>query len=127
VKALTDTFMFVSAIYGNVFNNKIKPVINISPIKLPFDLKEIKPGAFAYLTKRKLTNKAGDESGEIILWKRKEAEESEYVLRCPFCMIEQEGRVILQRRPYRVRCSSCDRSITLPKLQNQAKKERKQG
>ena len=95
-------------------------------MKLPFDLKEIKPGAFAYLTKRKLTNKDGDESGEIILWKRKGEEESEYVLRCPFCMVEQEGRVTLRRRPYRVRCSSCNKSITLPKLQNQAKKERSQ-
>lgn len=96
-------------------------------MKLPFDLKDIKPGAFSYLTKRKLSNKAGDESGEIILWKRKEEEESEYVLRCPFCQVEQEGRVTLQRRPYRVRCSSCDKSIVLPKLLSQAKKERRQG
>lgn len=92
-------------------------------MKLPFDLKDIKPGAFSYLTKRKLTNSAGEEAGEILLWKWKEEEASEYVLRCPYCQVEQEGKVVLERRPYRVRCTSCDRSITLPKLLSQARKE----
>jgi len=94
-------------------------------MKIPFDLKKIKPGYFAYLTKRKLNDKNGDESGEIILWKPKTTEESEYVLICPFCKVEQEGKVIFKKRPYRLRCKSCGKSITLPKLQNQAKKERK--
>ncbi len=88
-------------------------------MKLPFDLKDIKPGSFAYLTKRKLINKEGEESGEIILWKKKEEEESQYVMKCPFCGVEQDGSVLLVKRPYRLRCSSCDRSITLPKIQKQ--------
>lgn len=96
-------------------------------MKLPFNLKDIKPGEFSYLTKRKLSNKAGGESGEIILWKRKDEEESEYVMRCPFCEVEQQGRATLDKRPYRLRCSSCDKNITLPKLLSQAKKEMKQG
>ncbi|MEE8400882.1 MAG: hypothetical protein V3R86_01850 [Candidatus Hydrothermarchaeaceae archaeon] len=91
-------------------------------MKLPFDLKDIKPGQFAYLTKRKLTNKEGEETGEIILWKEKGKEESQYVMNCPYCNVEQEGSAVLVKRPYRLRCSSCDRSITLPKLQKAGKK-----
>jgi hypothetical protein len=94
-------------------------------LKLPFDLKEIKPGSFAYLTKRKLVNEEGVESGEIFLWKRKNEEESQYIMRCPFCQVEQEGSILLVRRPYRVRCSSCERSITLPRLKDEVKKGRK--
>jgi hypothetical protein len=96
-------------------------------MKLPFDLKDIKPGAFSYLTKRKLKNSAGEEAGEILLWKWKEEEASEYLLRCPYCQVEQEGKAVLVRRPYRIRCTNCDRSIVLPKLLNQAKKESRQG
>ncbi|MEE9564166.1 MAG: hypothetical protein V3V63_00460 [Candidatus Hydrothermarchaeaceae archaeon] len=91
-------------------------------MKLPFDLKDIKPGQFAYLTKRKLVNKEKEETGEIFVWKEKEKEESQYVMKCPFCGVEQEGSVLLVKRPYRLRCSSCERSITLPKLQKEAKK-----
>ncbi|MFQ5815684.1 MAG: hypothetical protein ACE5G7_04230 [Candidatus Hydrothermarchaeaceae archaeon] len=91
-------------------------------MKLPFDLKDITPGSFAYLTKRKLTNKEGEEKGEIFLWKRRDEEESQYVLKCPYCEAEQEGYILLAKRPYRVRCSNCDRSITLPKLKDEVKK-----
>jgi hypothetical protein len=91
-------------------------------MKLPFDLKDIKPGQFAYLTKRKLVNKEKEETGEIFVWKEKEKEESQYVMKCPFCGVEQDGSVLLVKRPYRLRCSSCESSITLPKLQKEAKK-----
>ncbi len=91
-------------------------------MKLPFDLKDIKPGQFAYLTKRKLVNKEKEETGEILLWKEKGQEESQYVMKCPHCSVEQEGSVLLVKRPYRLRCSDCSRSITLPKLQKEAKK-----
>lgn len=91
--------------------------------KLPFHIKSIKPGEFAYLTKRKLKNKEGAEKGEIILWKRQGRKEGEFVLRCPFCDEESTGKVVLERRPYRVRCPNCNRSITLPKLADQARRE----
>ncbi|NOZ59502.1 MAG: hypothetical protein GXO66_08010 [Euryarchaeota archaeon] len=91
--------------------------------RLPFDIRSIKPGEFAYLTKRKLKNREGEEKGEIILWKRRGSEESEFLLHCPFCGEENSGKVVLKRRPYRVRCPSCNRSITLPKLADQAKRE----
>lgn len=97
-------------------------------MRLPFDLKDIKKGDFSYLTRRKLKNSNDEETGEIILWKWKAKEASEFVLRCPFCQTEQQGEITLIKRPYRMRCSSCNRSITLPKLLNQAKKEaRKRG
>jgi ribosomal protein S27E len=92
-------------------------------MKPPFDLKTIKPGEFSYLTRRKLEAKGGAE-GEIFLWKRKEEEESHYLLACPHCGKEQEGAILLNKRPYRVRCAACQRSITLPKLLGKAKKDR---
>ncbi len=85
-------------------------------IKPPFDIKSIKPGEFAYITKRKLKNKNNEETGEIILWRRKGEEVSHYIMKCPYCGTEQSGSVVFKRRPYRVRCSSCNRTITLPKL-----------
>lgn len=94
-------------------------------LKLPFDVKEITPGSFAYLTKRKLANKEGAEKGEIFLWKKKDDVESQYIMKCPFCEAEQQGSILLERRPYRVKCSGCDRTITLPKLQDEAKKGNK--
>jgi hypothetical protein len=96
-------------------------------MNLPFNLKDIKKGDFSYLTRRKLKNAQDEETGEILLWKWKEKEASEYVLRCPFCQTEQQGEITLVRRPYRLRCSNCNRSITLPKLISQAKKEAKKG
>lgn len=89
-------------------------------MKLPFNLKDIKPGAFSYLTKRRL-----EENGEIILWKETGKGESNYVMRCPYCAEEQQGSVILEKRPYRVQCSKCGKSISLQKLLDQAKRERK--
>jgi ribosomal protein S27E len=92
-------------------------------MELPFDLKDIKPGTFSYLTKRKLKNKEGKETGEIFLWRRVDEEESNYVMKCPFCAQEQQGSILLNRRPYRVKCSACGRTINLPKLVDKAKKE----
>ncbi|MFH1774306.1 MAG: hypothetical protein ABH874_05035 [Methanobacteriota archaeon] len=86
-------------------------------MKLPFELRDIKPGEFSYLTRRKI------ETGEIFLWKRKSEEQSHYLLKCPFCGEEQEGSTVLVKRPYRVKCPGCGKSIALPKLADLAKKE----
>ncbi len=91
-------------------------------MKLPFDLKDVKPGAFAYLTKRKLVDDSGVEKGEIFLWKKIDREESQYTMKCPYCGTEQDGEVLLVKRPYRVKCASCEGSITLPKLKDLVKK-----
>lgn len=131
-------------------------------LKLPFEIKDVKPGEFLYLTKRKLEDKDGNEKGEILLWKRsgiivcpecgeksytskvakkkkcpeckaklkmdeveyvkKEGEESEYVMKCPYCEKEQGGEILLVKRPYRVKCDKCGRTTTLPKLKDTVKK-----
>lgn len=95
-------------------------------MKLPFELKDIKPGEFSYLTRRKLKNAVDEESGEVFIWKRKSEEESHYLLKCPFCGEEQEGSTLLVKRPYRIKCSLCGKSISLPKLVDLAKKESKE-
>lgn len=95
-------------------------------MKLPFELKDIKPGEFSYLTRRKLKNAEDEDTGEVFIWKRKSEEESRYLLKCPLCGEEQEGSALFVKRPYRVKCSKCEKSIALPKLVDLAKKERKE-
>ena len=80
----------------------------------PFDINGI--ADFAYVTKRKLKDKNGEMRGEVFLWRRKGEEEFNYKLKCPYCEVEQESSIILERRPYRVRCSNCDKSIKIEKL-----------
>lgn len=94
-------------------------------LELPFKLSDIKPGTFAYLTKRKLKNKEKEDTGEIIIWRNKEEEESRYVVKCPFCGDEHEGSSVFTKRPYRIRCVACNKSIMVSKLLNEAKKDRK--
>ncbi|MFQ6136821.1 MAG: hypothetical protein ACE5PM_06545 [Candidatus Hydrothermarchaeales archaeon] len=90
-------------------------------LKLPFDLKEIKPGEFSYLTKRRLEDKDGVETGELFIWRKTGDEEYRYIMLCPFCEEEQEGAAIFTRRPYRIRCSNCGKSILIKKLKDEAK------
>ncbi|MFQ5800677.1 MAG: hypothetical protein ACE5HH_03015 [Candidatus Hydrothermarchaeales archaeon] len=89
-------------------------------VKPPFNLKDIKPGEFTYFSRRKLANKEGEEKGEMIIWKRQGDEEHSFVMECPYCLKEGEGKVSLKRRPYRVRCTNCKRSIALKKLKDVA-------
>ncbi|MFQ5976275.1 MAG: hypothetical protein ACE5J5_08180, partial [Candidatus Hydrothermarchaeales archaeon] len=74
-------------------------------LKLPFNLKDVKPGEFSYLTKRLLENKEGEVTGELFIWRKTGKEEYNYVMLCPYCQEEQEGATIFTRRPYRIRCS----------------------
>jgi ribosomal protein S27E len=71
---------------------------------------------FAYITKRKLKDANGEMHGEVFLWRRKGEDEFNYKLKCPYCELEQESSIIFERRPYRVRCSNCGKSIMLEKL-----------
>ncbi len=87
-------------------------------VKLPFDIKDIKPGEFSYLSKRKLNNRKGEETGEIFIWKKKGELEHSFSIKCPHCLSEENGTVVLNRRPYRLRCPNCNRSITLKKLKD---------
>ena len=83
-------------------------------MKPPVDIKDIKD--FAYITTRKLPNEQGEKSGEVFMWRRKGEEEYHYKLKCPYCGEEQESSVIFKRRPYRVKCSNCGKSIMVEKL-----------
>lgn len=85
----------------------------------PFSLKDIKPGEFTYISRRKLENKEGETTGEVFLWKRAGDENHSFVMQCPYCLVESEGEVSLKRRPYRVRCAGCNRSITLKRLKDE--------
>ncbi len=88
-------------------------------VKLPFNLKDIKPGEFSYITKRKLENKKGDVAGEIVVWKRPTEEEHSFAMECPECKKESVGKTMLERRPYRVQCPNCNKSIALKRLKNE--------
>ena len=83
-------------------------------MEAPFDINDI--ADFAYNTRRKLKDKNGEEKGAVVIWRRKGEDEFNYKLKCPYCEVEQESSIILERRPYRVRCSNCDKSIIIEKL-----------
>ena len=87
-------------------------------IKPPFDLKKIKPGEFKYFSRRLLKNKEGEETGSMIVWKRGGDADHSFIMQCPYCLEEGQGTVDLKKRPYRVRCPSCNRSIALKKLKD---------
>lgn len=88
-------------------------------VKLPFELKDIKRGEFSYITKRLLPDKEGVEKGEMFLWKRPGDAEHSFAMTCPYCLADGNGTIELKKRPYRVRCPSCNKSITLKKLKNE--------
>ena len=83
-------------------------------MKLPEGITDIKE--LAYITSRKLPNDEGEKTGTVEMWRKKGEEEFGYKLTCPYCATEQESRVEFKRRPYRVRCSTCNKSITIEKL-----------
>ncbi len=93
-------------------------------LKLPFNLKDVKRGEFSYLTKRVLSNREGEETGELFIWRKTGNEEYNYVMLCPFCVKEQEGVTIFTRRPYRIRCSECNKSILIRKIKDEGKKKK---
>ncbi|MCW3129483.1 hypothetical protein CW713_07935 [Methanophagales archaeon] len=83
-------------------------------MKLPFEIKDIRD--FSYITSRKLKNDKGEKRGEVFIWRRRGEEEFNCKLKCPYCEEEQEFSVVFNRRPYRVRCSNCGKSILVEKL-----------
>ena len=83
-------------------------------MKLPEGIKDF--NELAYITSRKLKNDDGSKTGTVVMWRNKGEEEFGYKLTCPYCETEQESRVIFKKRPYRVRCSNCNKSILIEKL-----------
>ena len=70
----------------------------------------------AYITTRKLENEQGEKTGTVLLYRKKGEEEFRYKLTCPHCGTEQKSRVLFKRRPYRIKCSNCGKSILIEKL-----------
>ena len=78
--------------------------------------------SFIYHTCRALTNKQGQETGQIrVLTLKDNIARTEYI--CPECghhgYIEQEWK-----RPFAVKCEKCGLRITVPKLKDQIKKKK---
>jgi len=52
----------------------------------------------------------------VLLWQKKSDEVFQYTLKCPHCGSEQASRALFNRRPYRVECYSCKKSVVIEKL-----------
>jgi transcription elongation factor Elf1 len=83
-------------------------------MKLPEGIKDF--NELAYITSRKLENGNGEKTGTVMMWRKKGEEEFGYELTCPYCATEQASSVVFTKRPYRVRCSTCNKSIMIEKL-----------
>jgi ribosomal protein S27E len=83
-------------------------------MKLPEAIKNIND--LAYLTRRKLENENGEQTGAVVMWRTKGDEEFNYLLQCPHCGVEQQSHVFFNKRPYRLQCSNCGKSILIEKL-----------
>jgi ribosomal protein S27E len=70
----------------------------------------------AYITTLKRENEPGEKTGTVLLYRKKGEEEFLYALTCPYCRTEQKSRVVFKRRPYRIKCSNCGKSIVIEKL-----------
>lgn len=91
---------------------------NESELSLPFDVKKIKKGDLLYFTRRNLENAEGEETGKVIIWRFKDEANYSYALLCPFCGEKQSGEANFSRRPYRLRCKKCKRSMTIKRLKD---------
>ncbi|HUV01906.1 MAG TPA: hypothetical protein VMW67_00385 [Desulfobacteria bacterium] len=64
-------------------------------MKLPEGITDI--NELAYITSRKLQNEQGEKTGTVVMWRKNRA-------------------VLFKKRPYRVKCNNCGKSITIEKL-----------
>jgi len=83
-------------------------------MKLPEGITDF--NELAYITSRELKNETGENTGTVVMWRKKGDDEFGYKLKCPHCATEQESSVVFNKRPYRVRCSNCNKSILIEKL-----------
>lgn len=83
-------------------------------MQLPEGIREL--NELAYITSRKLANEHGEKTGSVLLWRKKGDEGFQYTLKCPHCGTERASRALFKRRPYRVECYSCKKSMVIEKL-----------
>jgi len=81
-------------------------------------------GNFKYVTNRTILNKAGEEKGMIAILVPKDTSMAKVRYRCPECehseQTEEEWK-----KPFSVKCAGCGKTIKIPKLMAQHKREKK--
>ena len=63
-----------------------------------------------------MKNADDEQTEEVFIWRRKGEESVNYKLKCPYCEEEQESSIVFNKRPYRLRCSNCGKSILIGKI-----------
>ena len=81
-------------------------------------------GNFRYVTNRTLLNKAGEEKGMIAVLVPKEGDVAKVRYRCPECQHTEQTEEAW-KKPFSVKCGGCGKSMKLPKLMAQHKREKK--
>lgn len=76
-----------------------------------------------YFTNRKVENEKGEETGKVVMWRNKSGPEFHYIMKCPYCLKESEGKEAFTKRPYRPKCVHCGKSVTVAKLKPAKKKD----
>lgn len=74
-----------------------------------------------YFTNRKVENEKGEETGKVIMWRNKGDPAFHFIMKCPFCLKDSEGKENFTRRPYRPKCSQCGKSVTIAKIKPDTK------
>ncbi|MFH1364050.1 MAG: hypothetical protein ABIH52_00155 [Candidatus Aenigmatarchaeota archaeon] len=79
---------------------------------------------FKYVTNRQVKNKAGEDTGRMKLFVKKDSELAEGEYTCPEC--RHNGKINDPWvKPFAIKCEKCNITIKLPKLLKQFKKEKK--
>ena len=63
-----------------------------------------------------MKNADDEQTGEVFIWGRKGDEAFNYKLKCSYCEEEQESSIVFNKRPYRLRCNNCGKSILIGKI-----------
>lgn len=81
---------------------------------------------YKYITNRPVNNKAGESKGSIRARVKADSDTLEGFYTCPECGSNGKINQVF-KRPVSVRCENCDFLMKIPKLKDQAKKDRKAG
>jgi peptide subunit release factor 1 (eRF1) len=80
-------------------------------------------GNYKYITNRTLLNKAGEEKGNIAVLVPNESDMARVKYRCPECSHSEQSEKEW-KRPFSVKCNECGFLMRLPKLKDEAKREK---
>jgi len=77
-----------------------------------------------YFTNRVLENEKKQKTGHILAWHLKAGGSFHIIMTCPYCAHKQErddDTIVFGKRPYRVTCENCKKSILLEKMYKKQK------